>query len=70
MFEVSMKFQGCFKQVLRVFTISFKSVSRKLQVCFKEVSGKFKGCFKKVSRGLPERLKGIPIELFVGFKSV
>ena len=54
-----MKFQGCFKQVLRVFTKSLKSVSIKLQECFKEVSGKFQGCFKKVSRVFQVRLKGV-----------
>ena len=28
---VSSKFQGCFKEVLRVFTESFKGVSRKFK---------------------------------------
>ena len=59
MFEVSKKFQGCFKQVLRVFTKSLESVSMKLQECFKEVSRKFQGCFKRVSRVFQVRSKGI-----------
>ena len=36
--SVSRKFQGCFTEVLRVFTESFKGVSRKFQECFKKVS--------------------------------
>ena len=34
---VSRKFQGCFKEVSRVFQESFKGVSRKFQGCFKKV---------------------------------
>ena len=47
MFEVSWVSQGREKEVLRVFTVSFKGVSRKFKGCFKEVLGKFQGCFKK-----------------------
>ena len=36
-----MKFQGCFKEVLRVFKESLKDVSRKSKGCFKEVLRKF-----------------------------
>ena len=54
-----MKCQGCFKQLLRVFSKSLKSVSRKPQEWFKEVSGKFQGCFKKVSRVFQVRLEGV-----------
>ena len=46
---MSRKFQGCFKEDLRVFTENFKGfqgslkgVSRKLQECFKKVSMVFK----------------------------
>ena len=51
-----LKFLGCFKKVLRVFTGNFTGVSRKLkgclklQKCFKEVSRVFLGSFKCVSR--------------------
>ena len=59
-FDVSRKFQGCLKEVFRVFHRSFKCNSRKFQGCFKEVSRlfqgsfkgflrKFQGCFKEVS---------------------
>ena len=58
-FRGCLKFQGCFKRVLRVFQGSFKSVSRKFQECFKEVSGKFQGCFKNVSKVFQVRLKEI-----------
>ena len=47
---VSRKFQGCFKQVSRVFQGSLKGVSRKFQGCFKEVSRVFQGSLKGVSR--------------------
>ena len=49
-FKRCLKFQGCFKVVLRVFTESFNSVSSKFQECFKEVSEKFQGCLKNISR--------------------
>ena len=48
LFEVSRKLQGCFKEVLRVFTGSFEGVSRKFQECFK----KFLRAFKKTSKGV------------------
>ena len=50
MFEVKRKFQGCFKEVLRVFTESFKGVSRKFQGCYSEVSRVFRESLKDVSR--------------------
>ena len=71
---VSRKFQGCFKEVLRVLTESevkrcFKGVSRKFQGgsknflgCFKKVSRifqEFQGPFKKISRVFPGRLRGV-----------
>ena len=34
---VSRKFQGCLKEVSRVFQVSFKGVSRKFLGCFNEV---------------------------------
>ena len=34
---VTMKFQGCFEEVLMVFQGSFLGVSRKFEGCFKEV---------------------------------
>ena len=36
---------GCFKEVLRAFTESFKGVSRKFKGCFKEVSRVFQESF-------------------------
>ena len=42
-------FQGCCKNVARVFQGCFKSVSRVLRV--------FQGCFKSVSRVYPEGFK-------------
>ena len=57
MFEVSRKFQEYVKDVLRVFTESFKGVpgslkgiSRKFQEFSKEVLGKVQGSFMKVPR--------------------
>ena len=45
---VSRKFQGCFKEVSRMFHGSLKGVSRKFEGCFKEVSRVFHGSFKGV----------------------
>ena len=56
---VSRKFQGCFKEVFRVLTESFKGVSRKCKGCFKYDSGILQGCFEKVSRVFKVRLKGV-----------
>ena len=44
-FKVLRKFQGCFKEVLRVYTESFKEVS---QECFKKVLTKIEGGFKGI----------------------
>ena len=56
-FKGCLKFQGCFKEVSRVFQRSFKGVCRKFQGCFKEVSRVFQlrfqgisSSFKRVSR--------------------
>ena len=46
--EVSKVFQGCFKEVSRLFQESF----RVGQGSSKGVSREFQGCFKKVSRVL------------------
>ena len=48
LFKGCLKFKGSFKEVLRVFTESFKGVSRK-----------FYGCFKEISRVFQESLKGV-----------
>ena len=45
---VSRKFQGCPKEVLRVFSECFRGVSRRFQGSFKSVLRKFKGKFKGV----------------------
>ena len=57
--DVSRKFQGYFKEVLRLLTenfkgvsMKFKGVSRRFQKCFKEVSGKSQGCLMKGPRVL------------------
>ena len=42
----------CFKEVLRVFTESFKGGSKEFKGSFKEVSGKCQGCFKKMLKGV------------------
>ena len=51
---VARKFQGCFKDVsrvfLRVFRENFKGVSRVFQRSLKGVLGNYQGCFKKASR--------------------
>ena len=47
---VSWKFQGYFKEVLRVLTENFKEVSMKVKGCFKEVSRMFSGSLKCVYR--------------------
>ena len=47
----SSKFQGCFKEMLRVFQGSFKGVSSKIEWC----SSSFKG----VSRVFESSLKGV-----------
>ena len=49
-FKGYLKILGCFKEVLRVFSVSFKGVSRKFQEYFKKVSGKFHGYLINVSR--------------------
>ena len=49
MFEVSIKFQGCFKQVLRVFKECFKEASRVFQEGFRDISRVFQESFKGVS---------------------
>ena len=46
---VSRKLQGCFHEVLRVFTKSLKSVSRKFKGCFKEVLRVFQESFRENS---------------------
>ena len=69
-FQGCLKFQGCFEEVLRVFTGNFRGVSRKFQKClkevsrvfqgsFKSVSRKFQGCFKNVSRVFQVKIEGI-----------
>ena len=59
-------FQGCSKDVLRVFAQIFKGVSIKLQGSFKEVSKVFEGSFKEfqecvkgVSRKIERHLKEV-----------
>ena len=44
------KFQGCFKEVSRMFQGNFKGVNGKFQGCFKEVSRVFQESFKSVSK--------------------
>ena len=46
--EGCLKFQGCFKEVLRVYTESFKGALRKFQRCFKNVCRVFQGRLKGV----------------------
>ena len=62
-FKGYLKFNGSFKEVLRVFHGSFKGVSRKFNECFKEDSrvfqGSFRGCFKRVSRLFQVLFKGV-----------
>ena len=40
-------FQGCFKEVSRVFQESFKCISKRFQGCFKKVSRVFNGVFAR-----------------------
>ena len=44
-FKKCLKFNGSFKEVLRVFAESFKCASRKFKGCFKEVSRVFQESF-------------------------
>ena len=61
-----LKFQGCFKEDLRLFTESLKGISKKFRWCFKDVLRMFQrsfreiqGCFEKVSRVFQVRLKDV-----------
>ena len=72
LFKGCLKFKGCFKEVLRVFTENIKGFPRKFEGCFKEVSRGFKEvsgniqrCFKKVSWVFQLRLKGFQVVLRV-----
>ena len=69
-FKGCLKFQGCFKEVLRVFTGNFKgvqgsfrSVSRKFQECF------FQECFKEISRVFQDCIKGVSSKIEGHFNS-
>ena len=76
MFEVLRKFQGCFEEVLRVITESFKGVSRKFKGCFKKILRVFHTSFREISRVFKENSKGIKVRLkcisssFKGFKDI
>ena len=48
-FQECLKFKGCFKEVLRLFTGNFKGVLRKFQGSFKEISRVFQECVKGTS---------------------
>ena len=57
--DVSRKFQGCVKEVLRVFTENVKDASRKFKGCFKEVSRVVQGIFREISRVFQWSFKGV-----------
>ena len=61
MFQGSLKFQGCFKGVLRVFQGDFNNNLRKFQGRSREVNWmffkfknaiKFQGCFEEIFKGV------------------
>ena len=61
---VCLKFQGCFKEVsrmfhgsLRVCTDNIKGVSRKFKECFEEVLRVFQGSFRKTLKVVSRVLK-------------
>ena len=68
--DVCLKFQGsykgCFKEVLRVLTESFKGVSRKFQECSKEVFRVFPGIFREILRVFQQSFKGIQVRSIKG----
>ena len=45
-----MKFQGCFKEILRVFTESLEGISSKFKAGFREALRVFQGSFREISR--------------------
>ena len=49
-----MEFQGCLKEVLRVFTANIKGVSRNFEGCFEEGSRFVQGNFRELSRVFKE----------------
>ena len=55
-----MKFQGCFKEVLRVFTANIKGVSRNFEGCFKEGSRVVQGNVRELSRVKESSNKLVP----------
>ena len=70
-FEVSIVFQGCLKDISSRkfqggFTEGFKFVYRKFQGCFQA----FKGCFKEVSRVFQESFKGVSAKIEGCFKGI
>ena len=56
--NVSRKFQGCFKEVARIFEGSFQGVYRKFRGYLKKVSNVFQGSFLCVSRMSQGNFKG------------
>ena len=50
-FKGCLKFEGCFKEVLRIFTEKFKEVPMKFKGCFKNVLRKIEGHLTVVLRG-------------------
>ena len=73
--EFSVGFKGRnSKGILGKLQMCFKGASRKIRGCSKKVFGgtsrQFTGGFKKVSWVFQGRLKGISMELKVGFKCI
>ena len=64
LFKGCLKFQGSFKEVLRVFT----KVLRKFKWCFKEASRVFQESFREISRQFQESFKGISSKIEGPFK--
>ena len=71
---VSREFEGCFKEVLRVLTESFKGASRKwkglFQKSFKGVSRKIERCFNEVQLVFEESFKDVSRMFQGSFKGV
>ena len=56
-------FQGCFKEVIRVFTESYKGLSGKFKGCFKEVFRVFQGSFRQFSSVFQDSFKGFSTKI-------
>ena len=55
--DVSMEFQVCFKEVLRVFTESSKGGSKEFIRCFNKVSRVIQGIFRECHGGFKKILR-------------